>query len=101
MDPQADDDGRISSINPNDDTLTPLLSSFTTNDPLGLIELNESHLPTYSYSLGDGLHNFVIPVSVSQYVVSGQSFGVAPVIKPEPGMNVLTFTFLYISHFVL
>ena len=51
-------------------------------DPLGLNDL--SQVPTYNYSLDDGLHNFVIPVSSnnsSQYVIASNSFSLAPLIK--------------------
>lgn len=70
---------------------------FSQNDPLGLNDLSETPLPSYSYSLDDGLHNFVFTVNSgapkvgqqaslntcnsSPFVVSGQSFGVAPLIK--------------------
>lgn len=69
---------------------------FSQNDPLGLNDLSETQLPSYSYSLDDGLHNFVFTVNSgapklgqasdntsnsSPFVISGQSFGVAPLIK--------------------
>ena len=51
--------------------------SFPSRDPLGLNELTQ---PTYSYSLDDGLHNFIIPISTAAsnapYVVSGQAFNI-------------------------
>ena len=57
---------------------------FSHQDPLGLNDLTESQGPTYNYSLDDGLHNFVIPVSSnssSQYVIASNSFSLAPIAK--------------------
>ena len=57
---------------------------FSHQDPLGLNDLTESQGPTYNYSLDDGLHNFVIPVSSnssSQYVIASNSFSLAPIVK--------------------
>jgi hypothetical protein len=57
---------------------------FSHQDPLGLNGLTESQGPTYNYSLDDGLHNFVIPVSSnssSQYVIASNSFSLAPIAK--------------------
>ena len=57
---------------------------FSHQDPLGLNDLAESQGPTYNYSLDDGLHNFVIPVSSnssSQYVIASNSFSLAPIVK--------------------
>ena len=58
--------------------------SFSHNDPLGLNDLTEAQVPTYNYSLDDGLHNFVIPVSSSnssQFIVSSNSFSLAPLVQ--------------------
>merc|ERR1711862_871440 len=66
---------------PEDDNYVTTLS-FSHQDPLGLNDL--SQVPTYNYSLDDGLHNFVIPVSSnnsSQYVIASNSFSLAPLIK--------------------
>ena len=40
--------------------LVSIPESFPSRDPLGLNELTQ---PTYSYSLDDGLHNFIIHVT--------------------------------------
>lgn len=60
---------------------------YSAHDPLGLNDLTETQIPTYSYSIDEGLHNFIIPVSSSssQFVVAGTSFSIAPLIKAENG----------------
>ena len=62
--------------------------SFSHQDPLGLNDLNATQVPTYNYSLDDGLHNFVIPVSSSnssQFVVASNTFSLAPLVKRDQG----------------
>lgn len=56
---------------------------FSIRDPLGLESLSSVQAPSYSYSLDDGLHNFIIPISTSNapYVVQGHSFDVAPTVE--------------------
>ena len=66
-----------SSKSKNDDSNLVSMPASLSRDPLGLNDLQT----TYSYSLDDGLHNFIIPISSSSsapFVVSGQSFNIAP-----------------------
>ena len=71
--------------------------SFSNQDPLGLNDLNDQ-VPTYNYSLDDGLHNFVIPVSSSnssQFVVASNTFSLAPLVKREQGMLIINIMYLH------
>ena len=66
----------------NDDSNLVSMPASLSRDPLGLNDLQT----TYSYSLDDGLHNFILPISSSSsqsnnFVVSGQNFNIAPSIS--------------------
>ena len=72
---------------------------FSHQDPLGLNDLTESQGPTYNYSLDDGLHNFVIPVSSnssSQYVIASNSFSLAPIAKKFKQGIFIFFKYTYL-----
>jgi hypothetical protein len=62
--------------------LVSIPESFPCKDPLGLNGLADTIAPTYSYSLDEGLHNFIIPISStsSSFVVAGTSFSLAPLV---------------------
>ena len=70
--------------------------SFSHNDPLGLNDLTQAQVPTYNYSLDDGLHNFVIPVSSNnsqQFVVASNSFSLAPLVQVQNSQQSKFFSY--------
>lgn len=81
----------LDEISANDSNLESI--TFCNQDPLGLNVLHEAPVPTYSYTIDEGLQSNIAPVTANSapFIIASQSFSLAPLVRLDPGMHFTIF----------